>query len=659
MNDKIKYSINKFIKSKWAFPVILFLIVVILSLLKIHGSSIGMYHNFYYGESTKDSNLIANRPQSIRSDEWLVSSQLTLAQLGNDFNEVNRNLGNGIDVSMVVDVPTKSIIQIFKPHNFGFFVLPRDIAFAFRWWIIAYLLVVSIYLFVLVVLPGKIKLAILLSIGFAFSPFFVWWYQTGTLSPVYWGMFGLVVAINIMKAKNWKIVIAWSVLLAYIATSFALVLYPPFQIPVILVVLAFLVGYYLDRKRLFDKNFKNIIFGALITISLTIISLAFALVPKIPVVAAISGTDYPGGRVSTSGFSMAHETILLVAGNVAPLMQISSRADSLSWAPNQSEASTFFMIGLLLLPAILYYAIKYKKRLKSYWSIMTMISITAIFLIWIFIPGVDFIGIPTLLNRVPQGRLLIGVGLASFILLVLGIEVFQNRFVKFNKPFPLLYAGTIFVVYLFIDMLISYFSPEFMGSKWALVLAIPYAIIIYLFLDKKFNLGASALLLFSLSSIIFIHPIYRGTDIMTNSEITYAMNELDPSGHSVWVADNLVFENLALINNKRSLTGTYLYPDYDTWVKNFPKDRTKYNRYAHVVANLDRNEAKEIDTTLHNPQGDVLLIDTEACSDFLEEAGVNFILTQTPITNSQAPCLNLAKTIKMTATTIYIYRINS
>ena len=151
MNDKIKYSINKFIKSKWAFPAILFLIVVILSLLKIHGSSIGIYHNFFYGDNIKDSNLIANKPQSIRSDEWLVSSQLTLAQSGNDFKEVNQNLGTGVDVSMVVDAPTKSVIQIFKPHNFGFFVLPKDIAFAFRWWIISYLLIVSIYLFVLVV----------------------------------------------------------------------------------------------------------------------------------------------------------------------------------------------------------------------------------------------------------------------------------------------------------------------------------------------------------------------------------------------------------------------------------------------------------------------------------------------------------------------------
>ncbi len=658
MLSTLQPKLKIFLKNKWAFPVILFLVVIVLSLLRIHGSSIGMYHNFFYGEHIKDSNLIANKPQAIRSDEWLVSSQLTLAQTENDFNEVNHNLGTGIDVSMVVDAPTKSVIQLFKPHNFGFFVLPKDVAFAFKWWIIAYLLVVSIYLFVLVVLPGRIKLAILLSLGFAMSPFFVWWYQSGTLATIYFAIFGLIVALKIINAKNWKHSFAWGILLSYIATSFALVLYPPFQIPVILVVLAFLVGYSIDHKKIFKKNLKNIFIGVLTTGILTLAWLVLALVPKISIIEAISKTDYPGERITTSGFSMAHEAILFVAGNISPLLQSQSRTNALSWAPNQSEAATFYMIGLLLLPSILYFVIRYKKRLTNYWTIMSMVSVLTIFLVWTFIPGLDFLGIITFLNRVPHGRMLIGVGLASFIVLVLGISVFQNKFIKLSKPFPVLYSGSIFIIYLFINMLISYFSPEFMGAKWAIVLAIPYAVIIYLILDKKFILGATALLLFSLGSIMFVHPIYRGVDIITNSEISRAMNELDPNGDSVWVVDNLTFENLALVNNKKSLTGTYLYPDFNVWERYFAKDKIKYNRYAHVVADLDRNETDEIETTLINPQEDILVVSTEVCSVFFEDAGVNYILTQTPITSLQAPCLELTRVIKMPATTFYVYKVD-
>jgi len=55
----------------WLFPAFIFFIYIFLVLFRIHSSSIGMYHKYFYGEK-KDPNLIFSQPRAIRSDEWLV-----------------------------------------------------------------------------------------------------------------------------------------------------------------------------------------------------------------------------------------------------------------------------------------------------------------------------------------------------------------------------------------------------------------------------------------------------------------------------------------------------------------------------------------------------------------------------------------------------------
>src|SRR3990167_10013222 len=129
-----KTSIRKFFGSIWLFPITLTLLLMVLTVFKISGSSLGVYHTLFYGEISKDNNLLINKPQSIRSDEWLVNTQMTLAQKNNDFARINKNIGNGQDLSILVDAPYKEWSVIFKPQNLAFFFIPFDNAFAFKWW---------------------------------------------------------------------------------------------------------------------------------------------------------------------------------------------------------------------------------------------------------------------------------------------------------------------------------------------------------------------------------------------------------------------------------------------------------------------------------------------------------------------------------------------
>ena len=104
---------KRYLRSIWLFPSILAVIVVILSALQINGSSIGAYHSLFYGKAP-DQSLLFNGPRPIRSDEWLVTTQKTIAQSESNFPRVNTHIGNGEDVS-IMDVPYKEWSTVFRP----------------------------------------------------------------------------------------------------------------------------------------------------------------------------------------------------------------------------------------------------------------------------------------------------------------------------------------------------------------------------------------------------------------------------------------------------------------------------------------------------------------------------------------------------------------
>jgi hypothetical protein len=204
-------------------------ILVVLTVCKISGSSIGVYHNIFYGSGTTDKSLVFNKPRTIRSDEWTINTLLTIAQKQNHYNRFNPNIGNNEDMSIVLDVPYKGWSTAFKPHNLVFFALPLEYAFALKWWLLSYLLVLSCYFFVLALMPGRRLFATCFATGLLFGGMFQWWYQYGTLASVYYSLFLATAVINLLRAKKRLHRILWGAAIAYLATCFCT--YPISAIP--------------------------------------------------------------------------------------------------------------------------------------------------------------------------------------------------------------------------------------------------------------------------------------------------------------------------------------------------------------------------------------------------------------------------------------------
>ena len=655
----------RFSRNIWFFPAILTLILLGLTLLRINGSSIGYYQTILFGPGIKDPNLIANQPQPIRSDEWMVNTQMALAQKSNHFQTVNKNIGDGENVSVLVDAPYKDWSIIFKPHNLAFFVMPFDNAFAFRWWVMGYLLILSCYFFILALLPGRKLFASLIATSLFFSPFVQWWYLYGTLGVIYTCLFAGVIFIKMVNEKRRLQSILWAIALAYTATSFALTLYPPFQIPVALAMAAFVIGYLIEKfRRRPAKEFwikMGYIGGALIVA--LILTLTF-LATRESVIKSITSTAYPGKRVVASGnYDGAH----LFVSHLSPQFQNPFRSGQYSIPEkgigNQSETANFILIiPFLFLPGIFLLAYSYRKKKVIDWPLLTTSVMFVLFLVRLFVPHTDILFKLLFLSSVPHNRLVIGIGILGIIHLLLFV-----RHLSGLKRFPLrlrwlgLYLLAILAVELALSIYTAHRFPGFIGHTKMILFSLPLPIITYLILTKRFAWAAVGLLAFSMYATIHINPLYRGTKILTQTPLSFAIRDFASKDRGKWASENMHIENFEALNGVPSLSGVYAYPQLGLWKSiDNGKNSDDYNRYAHVTFDFDRDPAKVNPTSILLLGADNFRVETEPCSDFLKQQGVSWIVTKEPLvpeTTGANSCAHLAQEVDYPNRVFYIYHI--
>lgn len=620
----------------------------------------GSYYKLFYGEA-RDSSLLLNHPQPIRSDEWLVNTQMTIAQSNDNYNRVNKNIGDGEDVSVVGEAPYKEWSAIFKPQNLAFFVLPFENAFALRWWLMAYLLILSCYFFILALLPAKKLFAAFLSIALLLSPFVQWWYLYGTLGCIYFSLFGGLILMKLLNQKRLFQSLLWGLLLTYIAVCFALILYPPFQIPCALAMLAFVAGYSfeklktLPRREVMQK--MGILLGSAIFASLLV--LVF-LNTRADVVSTIQNTAYPGKRIQKSG---EYDVIHLFSSHLSAQLQFGSKANHYlisGAATNQSEASNFLLLlPFLLLPSIFVLYKYYKKDKQIDWPLLLTNCAFLLIVIWLSVPNIRILGKLTLLEAVPHTRLIIGLGVLNIVqnaLFVRRYTSFKTFIVKWK--WALIYVSLVFVIELGLGLYVMHHSPGFIGIRRVIAFALPVPVILYLLLRKHFNLAASGLLAFSIVLTFRINPLYHGTSILTKTPVSLAIQRVASQDDGVWATEHFLLENFVFMNGARSLSGVYSYPQLELWRDADPGAPDYiYNRYAHTIFAFDRDHAQTIPTKVSLTGGDSLGITTEPCSEFLRKHNTRYLLTAAEL-NPEDKCASLIEQINYPAITFFIYKLN-
>jgi hypothetical protein len=632
------------------YPIIVVLCLLFMTTFKVSGSSIGVYYSYLYGQNAKDPSLLFGTPQKIRSDEWLVNTQLAISQSRTGFQRTNPVYNEGRDVSVISDTPYKEWSTVFRPQNLSFFVLPFEYAFAFKWWFILSLLLISSYFFVLKTVKGAIIPAVLISLTVSFSPFVFWWYLSGTILTMAYGYMIILASCSILdqikRNRTWNSKLLLKLCaLTYILISFALMLYPPFQVPVMIAVLFYILGYSIQESR--EGNLRSWLMSTtpiLVSLFLAVSVVGIFLSTRSETINAITGTAYPGGRTVESG---GYDAMKLLT---TPLQVQLERGDrGMHYFDNQSEASNFILPSTsLLIPLIFILIWKIKKHEVFDWILLSIIFCNLLFLAHLFLPMGSLFAKISLLYLVPQQRLVIGLGFLSVISLAYIIQ-----FILARKKLPKLwYWSTALYVVIFLGFSV-YASqmtttdyPLFISSvKLILLFNGVTALSLFMMLSKKFVFGLFLLAIFSILSVVKINPLYTGLGPIYTGQLSSKISSVS-TPESVWgVVDNLYLESVPQTVGKQAITGVAFYPNTRFWKDAVGSQYAyDYNRYAHVLITDDNLD------TIKLVQPD--LFTTALSCGTKTTATVNRLLSTEPLNSS---CVRLLDKVVYPSVTIYLY----
>jgi hypothetical protein len=424
--------------------------------------------------------------------------------------------------------------------------------------------------------------------------------------------------------------------------TFTLILYPPFQVAVTYIALSILLGYTLNNYKSIKKKFRYIIPVILVALILFFLFFFFVYNRYSEIVELITNTSYPGARFIQAG---SGNILHLFNGFYNLLLQIESNTPPFA---NQSESSNFFLLFPPIILWVIYKSIKNYLEFKKIDWVPILLSLNLVFFaISYLFPLPDFISKYSLLYLVHPNRLLIGFGYGSYLLM---FYLIGNIFgTPKNKPDKIISIILAFLFGLLIygvgvelhSITPSFFTyPSIIGYEYKILLASIFStLIIFLLLNNYKKLFLIGFLAFSIISTIFINPLYKGLDILINTDLANYISEISIKDDSKWVGyNNNYLTQYALANNASVINGIHLYPQFRIWEVLDPEQEyvELYNRYAHINVS-EYEEGEEYIRLMYN---DALEVNISPCDEKWDTLNVKYIITYQEMSYS---CLNLKK----------------
>jgi hypothetical protein len=653
---KIYHYINH--KRVFIFPALITVLLLSFTVFGVSGSSVGVYDHLL-GEKSDE---LAGTSRTIRSDEWAVNTPFVISQSINNFPLINHDIGDGQDMSLVIDVPYKDWSVLFHPQNIVFFLLPLDNAFAFKWWSLAWLLMISVYLLVLLLLPRRYLAASLLAVFMCLSPFIQWWYQSITVLPVAYGVLAVVIATYLLRATPTLRKVFLGTLLSYIIACFIFIMYPAFQISVALVALGIFMGIYLSERKLTDIWKKKLILRLIIPVVAGIIPIAIFYVLHNNNIQLIQDTVYPGARsINAGGANLSTLTDWPLNYKL-----LRSAPDPSAYGANQSEASRFLFFGLLLIPLLLLRFFKNKSQKdiskQHKFIFIGMLIVGLIFVLHMYVPvgssAYKLLG----LRLVPHARLLVGFGIMNLVLLAIAFGLPSKGYKKMQDLLDrdAFMSSVLGFAFTLAGLLIAknhYVIPS-LGIYEIGFIAIIVATVMYALSHKILRLrylGLCVVVVLSVGASLPVHPLYHGMGSIEDSDLSAAIRNKEKRDNYYWITtDKLGYESIPVANGAEVLTGVYTYPQLKLWKKYFPDNEDVFNRYAHVKFEVDDATAQRSISLLGQ---DAFLVKVSSCDSLLKELRVGYIIAN-DASKSSYQCFTRSQSFPINGTSVGIFEYN-
>lgn len=364
--------------------------------------------------------------RDIRSDEWGVGLPSVRAQQRSDpsFPLVNLNEGLGQLQRNSADTPVLDWGLAFRPLLWPLLVGNRW-SLGVRWFLRESLLFLSLFLLfsVLCARPEageeearrRSSICALSALAVLFSGAFCWWMSTGFTDMAVYASAAVVAVALARRAASRRLRVLYTLAMAYAASCFFFVFYPPSWAPFIWV----MGGAAFDLHFREDRSPRRLLVAMVPLVVVIAFAALLGLAYYSPYLALIRHTAYPGRRTAAAGelpLSRILDMILPSHDVLAPLDQPARYLGRIAFM-NVCEASVVEVTPLFLLVAMSLVSARVRDALRvvvrrNAGTLVVWLLLGA----WMFLPLPDWFGAVTLMRWSPSKRTLFSFGMATAIL---------------------------------------------------------------------------------------------------------------------------------------------------------------------------------------------------------------------------------------------------
>jgi len=532
------------------------------------------------------------------------------------------------DLAVLGITPTTDWSIIFRPANVASMALPPENALAWNWWLPMLLSALAFY--GLAGLGGLgIGLSASVSLLISFSPFVEWWHATSITGSLGFGSTACFSILSAIRSKSPTPMFLWSVSSSYWLVAFALVLYPPFQIPILLALMPITVA--IIAAHIGDQRYtlgRAVAIMGSIAVAAGIVIVAFVQTHR-EAISAIRGTLYPGARQAMGGGGSLTQ---LFSANFSPLL---AHAPPFFGGTNLSEIAAPYLLAAESLMVLLLAGWRRTDAMARNIAIASTCSL-ALGLAWHQLPVPSVVGRLFLLNFVPPRRVLPLIGIAGpFLLAVLVHSQIPRLSPRRRLVVAVGVASTTFGLAVIEALTIKSLLPPFPFTA-LVAAAVLGALAIALLAAAPRMWGTAAVATLVSVGFLSINPLYRGVGPLENSHIAQAIRQ--QGTNATWINyANPALEAFLAASGASSLSGVNYYPNSDAWIKLLggKRDESVWNRYiqTHWLPGSTQAEVRLI----HEDAAEVRV---SPCAPQLTSFGVTNVLARAGTFDAGDACLH-------------------
>jgi hypothetical protein len=546
--------------------------------LRLHGFSLPYWHAVL--DDSAQAEVLLGESRALRSDDWMVSLPLAMAQRAHDppFPTTNRNVGLGQDMLFPLATPVAHPLAPFRPTLWGWFA-GDDVGLAWQWWSQALGLAFAWFAALLLVGEGAVGLAALGAALVVVAPFFQFW----SLNPAPHAASAALVfagAAGVARARTPRAILAGGLLLGWAGGVLAATAYPSFAVPLAWLVVALTAGWLAAARALLPWRERLGWRGAA---ALAAAVLAGAAVLALytgahEAIAATLASRYPGRRVSLGGDRPLWDLLAVNLG--VPLF-----TDDVPALHNLSEAGAFLFLSPPLAACWAWRAVARRERDPL---ALALCALCAALFLYVCVGVPEPVARATGLSLAPGRRAVVALGLADVSLLVRTLA---------RAPVPgrtgRALAGAIALAWCGVlaacAVRLAGALPQLPAAGLAAAVAANGALAFAALRGRRPRAVLAAAVALSAASSLWFNPLVRGgAAFLREHELSRAVLALDAAteGGSTWlVLGEPAPANLVRALGVRALNGTHPTPQLALWRRVDPRGRSRpvYDRYAHVT----------------------------------------------------------------------------